>query len=407
MKKIFVIFKKELIDTLRDRRTLMMMLVLPILLIFVMMNLVVSLSRSQTRKAEEKILNVGIIKQGDVDAFRSILVKYKNIIVKEKSEANIDKIKDLILEKELDFAIVFEEAFDRKVEERRSGTVEIYFKGSRENSISKKRIHDALKEYKEDLLAGRLKELNDQYKELELDRSFVDPVKIDEKDLASMRETIGESIGGFLPYIFVLFCFAGAMYPAIDLAAGEKERATIETLLTSPATRMQIVLGKFLVVTLAGITSAGVSILALYLSLRASKDIPQQVFDGLIRIIELESIGLLLSLLILLCMFFAAVLLSLSVFARSFKEAQSIITPMNIMVIIPVMIGLFPGVKLNTTTALIPVLNVSLATREIVSGTIQTGLLMEVYLSLFFLAAASLYFCSWWFKRENIIFRGI
>ena len=407
MKKIFVIFKKELIDTLRDRRTLMMMLVLPILLIFVMMNLVVSLSRSQTRKAEEKILNVGIIKQGDVDAFRSILVKYKNIIVKEKSEANIDKIKDLILEKELDFAIVFEEAFDRKVEERRSGTVEIYFKGSRENSISKKRIHDALKEYKEDLLAGRLKELNDQYKELELDRSFVDPVKIDEKDLASMRETIGESIGGFLPYIFVLFCFAGAMYPAIDLAAGEKERATIETLLTSPATRMQIVLGKFLVVTLAGITSAGVSILALYLSLRASKDIPQQVFDGLIRIIELESIGLLLTLLILLCMFFAAVLLSLSVFARSFKEAQSIITPMNIMVIIPVMIGLFPGVKLNTTTALIPVLNVSLATREIVSGTIQTGLLMEVYISLSLLAAASLYFCSWWFKREDIIFRGI
>ena len=97
----------------------------------------------------------------------------------------------------------------------------------------------------------------------------------------------------------------------------------------------------------------------------------------------------------------------ISVFARSFKEAQSIITPMNIMVIIPVMIGLFPGVKLNTTTALIPVLNVSLATREIVSGTIQTGLLMEVYLSLSLLAAASLYFCSWWFKREDIIFRGI
>jgi sodium transport system permease protein len=405
MKKIFVIFKKELIDTLRDRRTIMMMFVLPILLIFLMMNLIVSLSRSQTRKAEEKVLKVGIIKKGEVEAFQSILEKDKKIIVMENLE--IDKIKDLILGKELDFAVVFEEAFDHKVKERRSGTVEIYFKASRENNIAKKRIHDALKEYKEDLLALRLKELNDRYKELELDRSFVDPLKIDEKNLASIRETIGESIGGFIPYIFVLFCFLGAMYPAIDLAAGEKERATIETLLTSPASRMQIVLGKFLVVTLAGITSAGISILALYLSLRGSKDIPQRVFDGLIRIIELESIGLLLSLLILLCVFFAAVLLSLSVFARSFKEAQSIITPLNILVIIPVMIGLFPGIKLNATTALIPVLNVSLATREIVSGTIQTGLLMEVYLSLFIFAAASLYFCSWWFKREDIIFRGI
>jgi sodium transport system permease protein len=382
-----------------------MMLVLPILLIFVMMNLIVTLSKSQTRKAEEKILNVGIIKKGEVDAFRSILVKQKNIIVKEN--LGTDKIKDLILDKKLDFAIVFEEAFDRKVEERKSGTVEIYFKASRENNIAKRRIHGALKEYKENLLAVRLKELNDRYKELGLDRSFVDPLKIDEKDLASVKEKIGETVGGFLPYVFVIFCFLGAMYPAIDLAAGEKERATIETLLTSPATRMQIVLGKFLVVTLAGLTSAGVSILALYLSLKGSKDIPQQVFDGVIRIIEPKSIGLLFSLLILLCVFFAAVLLSLSVFARSFKEAQSIITPMNFMVIIPVMIGLFPGVKLNAATALIPVLNVSLATREIVSGTIQTGLLMEVYLSLFFLAAASLYFCSWWFKREDVIFRGI
>jgi len=407
MKKIFIIFKKELIDTLRDRRTLMMMIVFPILLIFVVMNLTISLARSQTRKAEEKVLKVGYIKKGDVDAFRSILIKQKNIKLKENLEADIEKIKDLIQKKELDFAVVFEEAFDRNVQERKSGSVEIYFKASSENNIAKRRIHSALKEYKEDLLAVRLKELNEQYKELELDRSFVEPLKIEERDLASIKEKIGETVGGFLPYVFVLFCFLGAMYPAIDLAAGEKERATIETLLTSPATRMQIVLGKFLVVTLAGIISAAMSMLALYLALRGSKEIPQKVFDALIRIIELKSIGLLFSLLIPLCVFFASVLLTLSVFARSFKEAQSIITPMNIVVLVPIMIGLFPGVKLNTTTALIPVLNVSLATREIVSGTIQTGLLMEVYLSLFVLAAASLYFCSRWFKREDIIFRGI
>jgi sodium transport system permease protein len=407
MKKIFIIFKKELIDTLRDRRTLMMMIVFPILLIFVVMNLTISLARSQTRKAEEKVLKVGFIKKGEVDTFRSILMKQKNINLMEKLEADRGKINDLIQKKELDFAVVFEEAFDRKVQERKSGSVEIYFKASSENNIAKRRIHSALEEYKENLLAVRIKELNDQYKELGLDRSFVEPLKINERDLASVKEKLGETVGGFLPYVFVLFCFLGSMYPAIDLAAGEKERATIETLLTSPATRMQIVLGKFLVVMLAGIFSAGISILALYLSLRGSKEIPQKVFDALIRIIELKSIGLLFSLLVPLCVFFAAVLLTLSIFARSFKEAQSIITPMNIIVIVPVLIGLFPGVKLNTITALIPVLNVSLATREIVSGTIQTGLLMEVYLSLFVLAAASLYFCSRWFKREDIIFRGI
>ncbi len=407
MKRIFVIFKKELIDTLRDRRTIMMMLVMPLLLIYAIVNITVSLSRSQVRKAEEKELTVAVVKKGEVDTFRSILQKQKNIVIKKDIKADEGKIAQLIQEKELDFAVVFDENFDDAVNEGKSGGVDMYFKASRENDIAKKRIHDALKDYKEELLALRIKELNDRYEELALERSFVEPLKVNERDLASMKEKLGETVGGFLPYIFVIFCFLGAMYPAIDLAAGEKERATIETLLSSPASRLQIVIGKFLVVTLAGIISAGVSILALYISIRGIKDIPQQVLDSLVRVIELESVAMLLSLLLPLCVLFAALLLSFSVFARSFKEAQSIITPLNIIMIIPVMIGLFPGVKLNTTTALIPVLNVSLATKEIIAGTIQTGLLVEVYLSLFLLAAVSLFFCAQWFKREEVIFRGI
>jgi sodium transport system permease protein len=242
---------------------------------------------------------------------------------------------------------------------------------------------------------------------LNLDQSFVEPLKINEKDLSTQKERVGESIGGLLPYFFIIFCFLGAMYPAIDLGAGEKERATIETLLTSPASRMQIVLGKFFVITCTGIISALISILALYLAIQQAKGLPEGALQGILRIVEFKSIGMLFSLLVPVCVFFAAVLLSISIFARSFKEAQSIMTPMNILVIIPVFIGLFPGIKLNTTTALIPVLNVSLATKEIISGTIKTGLLVEVYVSLFILAALSLVFCAQWFKREEVIFRGI
>jgi len=405
MKKVFVILKKELIDTLRDRRTIMMMVILPVLLIFVMVNITITLGRSQARKAEEKELKVALIAKGNAEAFQSFLVKQKNIALKENLEA--DKIDDLIREEELDFAVVFEENFDRKVKERKSGDVKVYFKASRENNIAKKRINNALKEYNEDLLTLRLKEINDRYEELQLDRSFGEPLTIDEMDLSTTKERIGEVIGGFIPYFFVIFCFLGAMYPAIDLAAGEKERATIETLLSSPASRLQIVTGKFLVVTFAGLFSAVISILALYLAVKQATDLPPQVLDALVRIIEFKSIGLVFSLLIPLCVFFAAALLSLSIFARSFKEAQSIMTPLNILVIIPVLIGLFPGIKLNATTALIPVLNVSLATKEIISGTIKTGLLLEVYFSLFALAALSLLFCSWWFNREEVIFRGI
>jgi sodium transport system permease protein len=398
MKKIAVIFKKEFKDILRDRRTIMMMVVIPIFLIYIFINLSITLSRSQTRKAEEKSLKVALLKKENVETFRTILEKQKNIIIKENPDAS--QINDLIQEEKLDFAVVFEADFDQKVKERKSGTVDLYFKASSENNIAKRRIINSLKQYKQELLSVRLEALS-------LDQSFVEPIKINEKDLSTQKERVGESIGGLLPYFFIIFCFLGAMYPAIDLGAGEKERATIETLLTSPASRMQIVLGKFFVITCTGIISALISILALYLAIQQAKGLPEGALQGILRIVEFKSIGLLFSLLVPVCVFFAAALLSISIFARSFKEAQSIMTPMNILVIIPVFIGLFPGIKLDTTTALIPVLNVSLATKEIISGTIKTGLLVEVYVSLFILAALSLGFCAQWFKREEVIFRGI
>jgi sodium transport system permease protein len=398
MKKIAVIFKKEFKDILRDRRTIMMMVVIPIFLIYIFINLSITLSRSQTRKAEEKSLKVALLKKENVETFRTILEKQKNIIIKENPDAS--QINDLIQEEKLDFAVVFEADFDQKVKERKSGTVDLYFKASSENNIAKRRIINSLKQYKQELLSVRLEALS-------LDQSFVEPIKINEKDLSTQKERVGESIGGLLPYFFIIFCFLGAMYPAIDLGAGEKERATIETLLTSPASRMQIVLGKFFVITCTGIISALISILALYLAIQQAKGLPEGALQVILRIVEFKSIGLLFSLLVPVCVFFAAALLSISIFARSFKEAQSIMTPMNILVIIPVFIGLFPGIKLDTTTALIPVLNVSLATKEIISGTIKTGLLVEVYVSLFILAALSLGFCAQWFKREEVIFRGI
>jgi sodium transport system permease protein len=170
---------------------------------------------------------------------------------------------------------------------------------------------------------------------------------------------------------------------------------------------MQIVIGKFLVVTLAGLISAAVSMLGLFIALKKSVNIPGDIMEALLRIIEPSSIAMMLSLLIPLTVFFAAVLLSISIYAKTFKEAQSIMTPMNFIVIIPAAIGMLPGLKLTTVTALIPVFNVSLATKRIIAGTIEPGLLILVFLSLFFLAAVSLVFCSRWFNKEEIIFRGI
>ena len=79
---------------------------------------------------------------------------------------------------------------------------------------------------------------------------------------------------------------------------------------------------------------------------------------------------------------------------------------MSIVVILPVVFGLLPGMELNTQTAMIPILNVSLATKDVIAGTINPVHLMISYVSLFLLAAASLWFCVVWFNREETLFRS-
>lgn len=397
MKRTFVIFKKEMLDTLRDRRTILMMIVLPLLVFPLIINITVKFSISQEKKAQEKVLKVGLIAHDNAAGFRDVLLKRQDMVIDEEIEE--EKINELITAEKKDFIVVFREDFDREVAADRKGQVQVYFKSSAENNIAKRRIIKLLNDFKDQLLETRLKELD-------LDKSFIETLEINVSDLASVKERLGEAIGGLLPYFFVIFSFLGAMYPAIDLAAGEKERSTIETLLTSPASRSQIVMGKFFVVTFAGIFTAVITMVGLFLSVRQTKGIPDFIMDEILRLIEFKSLALLFSLLIPLCVFFAAALLSLSIFARSFKEAQSTITPLNFIVIIPAFIGLLPGTKLDAVTASVPILNVSLATKEIISGTIKTGLLVEVYLSLFVLAAVSLYFCTRWFNRESVIFRG-
>jgi len=373
------------------------MIVIPLLLFPILINIATKITVKQIQKAEEKILNVALILNKNAESFKNLLKDNKKINLKENVKEH--EITNKIRNGNIDFVIIFNKDFDSKVNARKSGIVNLYYKSSEEVSIQKSRIVNLLKEFEDNLIFIR-------FKELKINRAIVKAVEINEHDIASMKEKFGEKIGGVLPYIFVIFCFIGAMYPAIDLGAGEKERSTLETLLVSPAKRLQIVYGKFGVIFLAGILTAAISVFSLFIALKTSQEIPEEILAILLRIVDYKSILLVFTLLIPLCVFFAALLLSISIFAHSFKEAQSIMTPFNFLVIFPVFIGLFPGVKLDAVTALIPVLNVSLATKEIISGTIKVGLLAEVYMSLLILAGLSLYFCAKWFQREDIIFRG-
>ncbi|HSR53119.1 MAG TPA: ABC transporter permease [Acidobacteriota bacterium] len=390
----WTIFKKEFIDTIRDRRTIIGMVILPLImfpLIFMVMDRVMS---STDQKAREAMLQVAVFDQGNASGFRPYVGRQEAMELAEGLSR--EDIEDLIRNEELDGAYVFAPDFDAAVADRRSGRVTVYYKVT-DTKIGRDRILEPLRQYGRDLLQARLDQL-------EVSEEFVTTVDIEERNVASQKERLAQMVGGFLPYMFILFCFTGAMYPAIDLGAGEKERGTLETLLASPAGRLEILLGKFGVVVLTGIFAACMSILGLYLG-ASQISLGEERMEDVMALLEPHSIALVLSLLLPLTVFFAGIMLSLSVFAKSFKEAQSTISPMIILVILPAAIGMAPGVELDSLTALAPILNVSLATKGIIAESINPLHLALTYVSLFVFAIISLVFSTFWFGREGVIFR--
>jgi len=213
---------------------------------------------------------------------------------------------------------------------------------------------------------------------------------------------IGILAGGILPYIFIAFGFLGCMYPAIDLFTGEKERGTIETLLTTPVARWQILFGKMGVVVLSGLLAASAALLGLFISIEVMNIVEnEELLNVVHEILTLKFVLMLFILLFPLTVFFAGIMIPVAVYAKSFKEAQSIITPINLIVVLPAMIGFFPGIKLTFLTACIPVVNIVLSTKELVAGTLNYSLLGLSFAVMILLAVIAVFISYKRFDKET------
>ena len=396
MSIIVSIFKKELIDVLRDRRTLMFMVVIPILITPLLVIGSIKFQEYQNKKSEEKILKIAYINESEDILTKQLLSDQKGVKIIEG--VPIDSIESYIKSDSLQGALYLGEGFLKKIKTNSSGDAKIYYKSSDLMSKSKKRMQAALDIYKEKIIVERLKQLN-------VDGQILEPISITDVDMATAKETLGKAIGGFIPYVLVMFIFLGAMYPAIDLGAGEKERGSLETLLSSPATKFEITMGKLLVVSLTGIVSGLVSVLGISSSLFFIDKIPAQMQETILELINPFMISSIIILMIPIAIFFASMLLSISFYARSFKEAQSLMGPLNMVIIVPLFLSLGPGMEMDHATALMPLINVGLLTKEILAGSVELIYFIETLFSLLFCAAIGIWFSVFWFKKENTIFR--
>lgn len=393
---IFRIFRKELLDTLRDRRTLMTMLVIPLLAFPIIINVFVEISKSFEESADAKMMKVGIV--GD---FNKTYTQQLEQIPAAVGPKKIVVFKDsLTLRKaieadEIQLGLIIPTNENDLRKNQQTITINWLLDASEVGRPERAALYGSSLQANAD--AQRLQTLG-------LRAEQIKPLANNTINCASDKKMLGQLAGGILPYMFIAFGFIGCMYPAIDLFTGEKERGTLETLLTVPVARWKILIGKMLVVVSSGMLAASCSLIGLFISIEfLDLSGNQEILNVIHGILTPYFIGSLLALLLPLVIFFAGIMIPIAIYAKSFKEAQSIITPLNIVMVLPAMVGFFPGIELNLNTALIPVVNVVLATKELVAGTLSWFYFAGVFSLMCLLATLAIVLSHKQFGKESNI----
>jgi sodium transport system permease protein len=406
LRDTLTVYRKELRDALRDRRTLVSMFLVPAVIMPAIFFLFGTVSYKVMKTAQAQTATVAVLGGDDSPAVRAALDAQPGLVVVPAPADWRERIGD----KRLRAVVEIPQGFEAALNEQAPAEVKIYhYEGEFKSGFAVGELRRFFTELRERTLAERLTAHA-------LPAGFARPFEIRTENVAPPEKVGGNAIGGFIPYLIILLSFSGVIYPAIDLMAGEKERGTLETLLCSPTSRLDIVLGKFLLVLTVSLTTVACSLLSMAVSLIVgglAMAGPGRVTAalsggaGASALPSLDPLGLLgvVVLVLPLAVLFAAVALTISLCARTQKEAQTYLAPMAAVVILPAVAGVLPGVELNSTLALVPVLNVALACKELVSGVWPWAQLALIFGSTCVYAAAALAWCVRMFGRESVLFR--
>ena len=389
------IYAKEIRDLLRDRRTVVSTIVIPTVVMPLIVFGFISLASKIVTKARSEVPRVMVIGGADSPGIRSKLDTSGKFRVEKASP----DWKDLISDKRIRAAIEIPDGFEKALDAGSAPAITLYdYQGEMKSGLAV----DQLQRFFTDLRSGATAKL---LSDKGLPATIAKPFDVKEVNVAPPEKVGGNLFGGIVPYFIIILCMSGAMYPAMDLTAGEKERGTMETLLCSPAARTDIVLGKFLTVLTGSISAVVFSLTSMFVTLVF---IGPALAVGASLIPRIAPLGILgvLAMVTPVAVLFSAILFTTSLFAKSFKEAQSYVTPMMLVVIMPAIAGMLPGVELNYRLAMVPILNISLVSKEMLSGVWHWNYIAMIFGSTALYAAVALAMAVKMFKREDVIFRA-
>jgi sodium transport system permease protein len=401
LRAVGTIYAKELRDSLRDRRTLVSMIVIPT---FMMPALIIGagkLASTVVTKARAEIPRIMIVGGADSPGITSEIERTGKFTIVPTTP----DWKALISDKRIRAAVEIPPGFERALGSGAAPGITLYtYEGELKSSLAEEELNAFFSRLRSRTTARLLAERG-------LPASYARPFEVARTNVAPPEKVGGNLLGGIVPYFIVIICLMGAMYPAMDLTAGEKERGTMETLLCSPVSRASIVLGKFLMVLTGSLTAVVLSLVSLggsvvLAGLAIGPGLGGQAAAGPsgMTIAPLGILGV-LAMVLPVSVLFSALVFSISLFAKSVKEAGSYLTPLAFAVILPCSTGLIPGIELTLPLALFPIVNVSLVCKEMLSGVWHWGYITVIFGSTAVYAAAALALAVWMFRREAVIFR--
>ena len=380
------VYQKELLEMIRDKRTLISMVLIPLVAIPLMFRLMSFFMQSREKEARGQAVSLGIRSELNVaDVLAALRAGGFETTVKADLREAVEK-------KEVAAAIE---------EVREPGKVtqlKIYIDRTRQASdVANDKLRTVLDNARTGIIRASLRGSG-------LPDSILTPFQIERVNVASEKKMSGFILGSMVGYMIILLMFTGAMYPAIDMTAGEKERRTMEALLCSPASRLDLVLGKVLGAATAAFITACLVLGSMAYSIRsfpqpsgspfAFKAAPDPQIFALVLLAAFPT-----------AVFAASLMIAIALFAKSYKEGQSYLTPILMLVAFPAVAGMLPGLELTPALAMIPIFNVCQIIKEIFLGDYSRTAFAISVAANFIYAAIAFFVAARLFKTEGVLFR--
>ena len=395
-----IVYRKEMKDSLRDRRTITSMVVVPILVFPLLTVGMGVLGTEMLNRAKTEVSKVMILGGEDSPKITEAIQSNPGFQIVAASGDSAQQISDKTIREAIQIPAGFDAAIANG--EKSSVTVD-YYKGDLKSELALQTTQKFLDDYRRAVV-------KEQLERRKLPAGLIDAFEVNEKNVAAEEKVGGSTFGGFIPYFIIILCMTGAMYPAMDLTAGEKERGTMETILCSPVSRTDLVLGKFFMVLSASIATALLSVTSMTISFFWAKHGMQSMVspgEASPFAVSLDPRGILavIAMVLPLSVLFSAGMLAIALFAKSFREAQSYLSPLTFIVVLPAVASFLPGIELTPKTALVPILSTSLVSKEIVAGAHPWGYIALIFATSCVYGAIALAIAVKMFNREDVLFR--